>query len=501
MIQSAAELARRPAVRIALLIAMWLTMMAISYLVFVRPYALTTYLSTPKLSTGVIAGRRAGPAASFIFGFIGLFALYAGAYRLCRGWRSTTAAAIVAAGGLLLALLLAAVYPIGANDLFGYITAGELLAFHGVNPMVHPPTYVPNLPFAEYSAYYQVLPNYGPVWTWIEGAVAAIAGKPDLTRLALGFKAVAILGYALACAVLILLLPRRAPDKVLAGLVVLAWNPLVLFEVGANGHNDIWIGLLLLVAVLLWEQRHRVGVLVALTLAALIKVPVSALLPLFAIAGWRLEPDGRHRLRFAVAGAGAVMAVVAASYLLLPEGIKGVANLWSRTDLFTHSLPAVLRLGIGLAMPLETATVLVGTATALAFGAYVLWQMRNAWQTPGEAVRLGFNVLLFLLLVCMTWFQPWYLLWLICLAAAYPRDNAPFQAGLFALCASWSYVVFGFVWFWLSSFASWGHALGIELLAMINTFALSWEYAILSGMRREGVSGRPTADPSSSGLT
>lgn len=478
-----AALIRRPAVRLALLVTVWLASVAITYLVFVRPYALETYLATPQLSTGLIAERRPGPAASLLGGSIALFALYAAAHRLCRGWRSRTAAAFVGVGGVLLAVLMALVYPIGANDLFGYITSGELLAWHGVNPMVHPPIYVPNLPFTEYSAYATMLPNYGPVWTWIEGAVVAVAGKPDLMRLTLTFKAVAIVGYAAACAVLVLVLKRRAPEKVPAGLVVLAWNPLVLFEVGANAHNDIWIGLLLLVAVLLWEQRHDVAMLVALALATLIKVPVGVVVPIMAVAALRRQPPER-RLRFAVGGMAAMAAVVAVSYLSLPEGVQGLANLRNRTDLFTHSLPALFRLGLWLAVPEQTATRVAAAVTVVALGAYVLRQTWNAWRTPGEAVRLGFNGLLFLMLLCMTWFQPWYLLWPVCLAAVYPRHDAPFQIGLFTLTASWSYIIYGFVWFWLSDFASWGHALGIELLAVINTYLLSWEYAILSVGRK-----------------
>ena len=481
------QIVSRPAARLALLLGLWLASLAIYYLAFCRPYALGTYLSTPKLSTGVIAGRQAAPAALFIFSVITLFALYAAAYRLCRGWRSPGVGMTIGVCGLLSALLLIQVYPIGANDLFGYITAGELLAHYDLNPMVYPASHVPNLPFAEYNAYAHIPPNYGPVWTWIEGLVVWIAGKPDLLRLTLGFKAVAVLGFGAACLVLGPVLRRRVPDELNAGLVVLAWNPLVLFEVAVNGHNDIWIGLLLLCAVLLWETGHLLWLLVPLALVPLIKLPAGAVLPLFFVAAWRLQPAGPRRLRFLLTGGATVVAVVAVSYLSLPEGIKGLANLGGRTDLFTHSLPAVIKLGLQLITEERMAALLAGGATALAFGGYALWQLRNAWQTPQEAVRLAFNVLLFLLLVCISWFQPWYLLWIVPLAAVYPRRDAPFQAGLFALCASWSYVVFGFVWFWIGRFSSWGNGLGIELMATINTFALSWEYALLSGLRRDKV--------------
>jgi len=80
----------------------------------------------------------------------------------------------------------------------------------------------------------------------------------------------------------------------------------------------------------------------------------------------------------------------------------------------------MIKLALGLALPERWAKLLAGLTTVLALGGYFILQLRNAWRTPGEVVRLGFNTLLFLLLVCMSWFQPWYLLWIVPLAAVYP---------------------------------------------------------------------------------
>jgi len=478
MISSLRRLAGLPASRLVLLALAWLAGYLVYYWALVRPYWLYAYLSTPKLSLGLIANRQHGPAAVFVLGFAVLFGLYAAAYLLCKRWRSGALIAVIGLCGFILALLLAQVYPIGANDIFGYITSGELLAFHRLNPMIYPASHVPGLPFAEYNAYIHIPPNYGPVWIWIEAAVAGAMGRSDLHALTLGFKAAAIAAYAATCIVLVVLLRRRAPDYAAAGLLAFAWNPLVLYEVAVNAHNDVWIALLVLLGVLFWEMRRPLWMLAALTLAALIKLPVAPLLPLFFLAAWRLEPAAQRRRRLLWSGGLVVAGIVTLSYLSLPEGLKGLANLTGRTELFTDSLPAVIKLALGLALSEKWAKLLAGLATALTFGGYFILQLRNAWRTPGEAVRLGFNTLLFLLLVCMSWFQPWYLLWIVPLAAVYPRPNAPFQVGLFALCATCSYVVFGFVLYWHPP-------IQIELIAPIVTYAASWTYAILYGLRRQ----------------
>jgi len=468
----------QPVARAALLALIWLASYLVYYWALVRPYWLYTYLLTPKLSMGLIANRQYGPAAVFVLGFAALFGLYAAAYLLCKRRRSGALIAAIGLCGLILALLLAQAYPIGANDIFGYITSGELLAFHHLNPMIYPASHVPNLPFAEYNAYVYIPPNYGPVWVWIEAAVAGAVGRSGLYAVTLGFKAAAIAAYAATCIVLVVLLRRRAPDYVAAGLLAFAWNPLVLYEVAVNAHNDVWIGLLVLLGVLFWEMRRPLWMLAALTLAALIKLPVAPLLPLFFLAAWRLEPAVLRRRRLLWSGGLVVAGIVAVSYLSLPEGLKGLANLRGRTELFTDSLPAMIKLALGLALPERWAKLLAGLATVLALGGYFILQLRNAWRTPGEVVRLGFNTLLFLLLVCMSWFQPWYLLWIVPLAAVYSRSNAPFQVGLFALCAIWSYVVFGFVLYW-------NPPTEIELIALIVTYAASWAYAILYGLQRQ----------------
>jgi len=478
MISSLRRLAGLPASRLVLLALAWLAGYLVYYWALVRPYWLYAYLSTPKLSLGLIANRQHGPAAVFVLGFAVLFGLYAAAYLLCKGWRSGALVAAIGLCGLILALLLAQVYPIGANDIFGYITSGELLAFHRLNPMIYPASHVPGLPFAEYNAYIHIPPNYGPVWIWIEAAVAGALGRSDLHALPLGFKAAAIAAYAATCIVLVVLLRRRAPDYAAAGLLAFAWNPLVLYEVAVNAHNDVWIALLVLLGVLFWEMRRPLWMLAALTLAALIKLPVAPLLPLFFLAAWRLEPAAQRRRRLLWSGGLVVAGIVTLSYLSLPEGLKGLTNLTDRTELFTDSLPAMLKLALGLALSEKWARLLAGLATVLTFGAYFILQLRNTWRKPGEVVRWGFNTLLFLLLVCMSWFQPWYLLWIVPLAAVYPRPNAPFQAGLFALYAIWSYTVFGFVLYW-------NPPTEIELIALIVTYTASWAYAILYGLRRQ----------------
>jgi alpha-1,6-mannosyltransferase len=469
----------RPA-RLWALAGVWVASAALYYFGLLRPYGLQAYLPIPGASPGTITDRDPWAGLSLLLFFVMAFGLHAAGYALVPGSTSRPLVAAIVGGGILLSLLLLFVYPIGANDVFNYMVQGELLVTHGLNPMVYPASHIPDLPLLGFAAYRDQISPYGPVWTWLEALVVLLFGAGDLLGLTVGFKLLAFAGYGVTCWLLVILLRRRAPEFVAAGLLIFAWNPLVLFETAANAHADIWIGAAVLAAVLLWEERRRVHALAVVTLSPLIKAVVAPLVPLFAIAAWSENPPTR-RLRFAALAGLVLVALVAASYLTLPQGLQATGNLLDRDEIFTHSLPSLAWRALQTVAPRDQATRIATLVTMLVFALYSLRQIYNAYRAPGDVVRLAYNMLLFLLLVCMPWFQPWYLLWVIPLAAIRPRADAPLQTAIFGMSASLSYIVYGFLWF-IEPFA--GDRLGLELAAVASTFALSWAYAAWAGRSR-----------------
>ncbi len=406
-----------------------------------------------------------------------LFALYALAYRICRNWQSRRAVAFIVVSGMVLALLLIPAYPIGANDVFEYMSQGELLTRHGLNPMVHALGEVPDLTWFKHIAWLNHVSYYGPVWNWIEAGIVKVVGTADLVQLVTAFKLAAVTAYLAACQLIVRVLRDRAPQNLSSGLLMFAWNPLVVFEVAANAHNDVLVGALILAGVFFWEQRRLLSMLAVLTLASLIKAPAALVLLLFVVAAWRSETVCQRR-RLLMRGGIVMIGMVAAAYLSLPEGLAGLTNLPKLGGFFTHSLPTVINLSWQLIVPEAVATAVASVAALGLLGSYVLRQLRAINRTPAQVVLRAFNTLLFLLLLCIPWFQPWYLLWILPLAAIYPRPNAPFQVALSTVCVTWSYIVYGFVWFWLYPIGNWGNNLVIQVVALLTTYALPWIYAV-----------------------
>ncbi len=443
----------------------------------VLPYNLFTYAPDAPLSLGEITDREVFPALVFLAAFLTQFGLYILAYAICRRHSHPRLAPLILFGGIVLALLLMLTYPVGAADVVEYVNYGEVLAFHGVNPLVVPVADVPGAAFVQHSVFLHVTPNYGPVWIWISALVVRVMGQESLTPNLLGFKLVAILGYAALGVLIYRILRRRDPGDAVAGLLFFAWNPLVLYEFAVNGHNDSIMMAFALLGILFWQQKRPLLMVAALTLSFLIKVPTILLLPLFLLAVARRQERRRDDWRILVVGGLVSLALVAIAYVALPDSLASLTNLAGRSNLFTHSLPTLVALMLRVGGLGETlAQDIVRAAAVAALGIWYLIQLWNVWQRPSRVLRYAYNAVLFLLLFVTPWFQPWYVTWLVALAALRPHPQAPTQAGLLSGTVIVSYIVYGFAWFWFVQFANWGHTLGINALAVATTFLVPWAY-------------------------
>ena len=499
--------------RLAALIATLVASEAIYLYAFARRYALLRYWNEPLLDLGKIAQRDFVWAAEFVAAFVALFALYALAIRLCHSERSkephprvTKALGrfaaqgdrlwlVVIVGTLVFGVTLLLVYPVGAGDIFDYVVHGVLLARYHVSPLVQVGTSFPQEPLVAFSAWRHYPSYYGPLWSWLEAGVDLFAGPRDLLANLLMFKSVALAGVLCSAWLIAQIVARRAPDRALQSVVFLAWNPLVLFEATTNGHNDVIMLAFVLAAFLAWERGRWTWAVVAMTLSVLVKAPPLPLLGLLSVAVVAQAPGWQVKLQRAAISAGFVAALMGVAYLTFPQSLASALNLRGRAELFTNSLPAVAMRSLQLAMPQAAAESLARTGTLLAFALFGTWKAWQTWKEPARLLRSSFETLAFLLLLATPWFQPWYALWLVVLAAIYPReskgaDAAQKLAGLFSLTVTWSYVVYGFAWFWFIPQMNWGNTLGAQATGFLVTYALPLAYLARRACRVRALTGK-----------
>ncbi len=191
----------------------------------------------------------------------------------------------------LFGLILMAVVPFHSHDLYGYINRGAQQAFYGLNPYVHPLADVPNWQTDPmFHDHWTDNPSpYGFFFTRLAQWVCTLAG-PDFVAAALLFKGLNLLLHLAVTALVFHLGSRLDIDRPWLGAWLYGWNPLILLHVMANGHNDLWVPLGILLALwLLIEPGWRWLALPVLTLSVLTKYASLLAAPFMALAliRWR----------------------------------------------------------------------------------------------------------------------------------------------------------------------------------------------------------------------
>lgn len=172
-------------------------------------------------------------AATFIF--LALLILLFGCYLYFLKYRPKIWVLITSA------VILTFSYPALTYDLFNYITTAKVLYTYHENPYIVMPIEISNEPYLQFTRAANKVALYGPIWLFITSLPHTI-GFGNIWATLLAFKLVNALAFLLFC----VLVYKWTKDFM--NVVFFAFNPLVLIEVLMNGHNDIFMMILVLVA-------------------------------------------------------------------------------------------------------------------------------------------------------------------------------------------------------------------------------------------------------------
>lgn len=285
-----------------------------------------------------------------------------------------------------------------SQDAGAYWDYGRIAALDGGNPYSQPPSRFRSDPAyrAVAGGWRGTTSVYGPLFTLGSEGVALGAG-PSVRTAAWLYKGLAAAGsVALAC--LAAALSRR---RAFAAAAV-GWNPLLAIVFAGGGHNDVWMMVPLLAALLL-EARGRRQLAGALwALAAAVKWIPLVLLPLRAAAH-------RRERRFGYAGfaAAALVLVTVSSAFYGDDWLRAFLPLTK--DLASGSRDSVERLLRFAGASRATLAWVLAGGFAVAYAALLA-------VARSRRTRLGLTVVL--LLVATPWILPWYVSWALPLAAA-----------------------------------------------------------------------------------
>ncbi len=345
--------------------------------------------------------------------------------------------ALALGGAALFGATLVLLPSLPSDDVFSYILYGRIAAVHGANPLVATPGDFSGDPFLSLVFWRGTRSVYGPAWLLLSHGLTLLAQAlgGSLVAYTLLFK---LLGFAahLANAALIWAILGRigriAPGRRVFGTLLYAWNPLCLLEFCASAHNDALMLTLALLGIYWLARGWEAPALVSFGLSIAIKYVLLALLPLYLF--WqarRLWQRGERRLTALGLALGwrlgLALGVVALATLPYWAGAATLgAILYSppaqqldNSLLDTVSWP-LRALAQALGVPAATAGALTQTALkALALLAFLgLWlaQLRRATSLTGTIASWAW-ALFWYVTVASGWFWPWYVTWVVALAA------------------------------------------------------------------------------------
>lgn len=406
-----------------------------------------THLSWPAL---VDRSLRAGWAHA------GIYALLILCYMLAM-WlaarisprRTRHAMAVIVGSWLLCSAALLPGYPGESLDIFDYLVRGRMQVIHGVSPLAVTPNAFPAERFYGYATWKEWVDAYGPLWEYPSGLVARavrMVSQGSVQDYILGYRLLAI-AMAGLCGVLIFVIARRrVPRYGVMALLAWLWNPLLLITSTLGAHND-GIMLALILLALLLEQRDRWFLaLLALGLAAHVKITALLLLPVMGLClvrrwGWR------SALGTSFAAIALLFPLSWALYAPL-GGWKTLPRMLRERHILTYNSLANIAYDLHYlhwhrATPARQAAIRGATLLFLLLAAcLLLWWWRRTRNRPAddpELWRMGIAVTMLYLIVGCFWFQEWYVTWVLVLAALLPDDRfTRWAAPLFSLGALWS---------------------------------------------------------------
>ena len=352
--------------------------------------------------------------------------------------------------------------PLSLTDVFNYINYGRMGMLHGLDPYTTIPALGPHSdPSYALSNWHQLLTPYGPLFTLITYAVVPLGLAGSLWT----FKGL-LMALSLATILLVWRCARLLGRDPVAAIVLVGLNPLILVWGLGGDHNDFFMMFCITLAFYLllrarapgispeipstqtssvqvstaggdplatlaagidgsetstpahrelWARVHRwlwplaapeLGAGVALAAAIALKASAAILVPVI-LAGLLRAPRRLVQVALGLLAGGIVLGVctVVAFGAHLPDlGAQGRLVI-------PMGVPNLLGLVLGQGGLTETMRSVLSVVLVLAvLGCSVLaWRRRDALSASGWATMA--------LLLTLSWVLPWYVLWVLPLAA------------------------------------------------------------------------------------
>jgi hypothetical protein len=283
------------------------------------------------------------------------------------------------------------------TDVFNYLGYARLGGLHGLNPYTHVIGAEIHDPVFRFTSWHNLPSPYGPLFTALTYPLSWLSVPLSywIVKVATLLTSLALIAVVWQCARQLCRDPRFA-------VAFVALNPIYVMYAMAGFHNDFFMLVPMIGSVsLLLARRDR---LAGATLMLAVAVKFSALLLLpFLLVGVR---QSRRRRDI---GLGAILGAIPLAAMSLALFGFSHPKLSGQTELLTtFSIPQVLGLAIGIGGGAPDLLRALGLGFVLTV-AYLV-RRRGDWLSDAGWATVA-------LLVSLAWLMPWYVIWVLPLAA------------------------------------------------------------------------------------
>ncbi len=288
--------------------------------------------------------------------------------------------------------------PFQLTDMGNYLGYARLGGLHGLNPYTHVIGQEMHDPIFHFATWLNLHSPYGELFTALSYPLAFVSIPVAYWIVKLVTVALSLALIAMVCACV-----RRTGRDARHAAVLIGLNPIYLIYAVGGFHNDFFMLVPAIGAVVLLQGRRDRSAGAALMLAVGIKFTAVLLLPFLLAAAW---PD-RRRVRDVILG------VLAAAIPLIVMSIVlfgfSLPNLSDQSTLLTpFSFPNLFGYFIGVGG--GTAGVRLLANLALIVTVILLLRRRGDWIANAGWATVA-------LIASLAWVMPWYVIWVLPLAA------------------------------------------------------------------------------------
>jgi alpha-1,6-mannosyltransferase len=291
--------------------------------------------------------------------------------------------------------------PLLSTDVFNYVDYARLGVLHGLNPYQYTPAAAPHDAAYPFIGWRTATSVYGPLFTIVSYPLGALSLSAALWTAKFIAAASSLGSVALVWAS-----ARRLGRPPLPAAMFLGLNPVLLVYAVGGAHNDVLMMLLSLSGLYLVLAGREIQGVLAVVGAAAVKVSSGLLLPFMLIGAKR----PLRSLAATIVGAAALAALAFGAFGSHAISFVHVLNVQQQHGSL-HSVPKALSEVIGLDSVTSPLRFVAMAGFAFAF---ILLLVR-AWRGRDWLTSAGWATVA--LLVTTTWLLPWYVIWLLPLAA------------------------------------------------------------------------------------